>query len=98
LLLSVFFVFVFLQSLAAPMIPVVHIPADVFPVPLPGVGLVFLPLKYLALAGILIAIVLAMPLFNRYGAKLVYFIFLLSILLPGYELLSDVYTKYFLRH
>lgn len=75
-----------------------HLPPDVLPVHLPYFGLVLLPLKSLALVCILIAIVLAMPLLNRFGARAVYFLFLLSILVPGIELMKDVYEKYFVRH
>lgn len=84
------------QSIPAPYLPVVHIPPDMLAVRVPGLGgaPLLLPLKYLYLAGILVGLWLCSGLIARHFGSFLYLIFALSILVPGYELLRDVYTKY----
>ena len=82
------------KSLTAPYIPVVHIPDDVWAVTLPQpLGMIFVPLKYLYLAAIIIGLFVGYPLIAKYGANLLYLVFLLSIAIPGFELVKDVLVK-----
>ena len=84
----------FFQSFPAPYLPAVHIPDDMLAVQLPHLGLVLLPLKWLYGGVILVSLWFLAPIISRHFGSFLYIIFALSIIVPGYELVKDVYDKY----
>lgn len=82
------------QSLPAPWLPVVHIPADMLSLTVPVLGPVLLPLKWLYVSALLLALWMGAGVIARHFGSFLYIVFALSIIVPGFELLRDVYVKY----
>lgn len=72
----------------------VHIPPDMLSLNLPVVGAVLLPLKWLYASAILLVLWMGSGIISKHFGSFLYIIFALSIIVPGFELLRDVYTKY----
>ena len=72
----------------------VHIPPDMLSLTLPVMGSVLVPLKWLYVGGILLALWMGAGIISKHFGSFLYIIFALSIIVPGFELLRDVYTKY----
>jgi len=84
---------VWFTSVPAPSIPVVHVPDDVWLVHLPVAGPIQVPLRWLYACGIVISFIVFFPLISQHFGKFLYFIFAMSIVVPAFELIKDVYDK-----
>jgi curved DNA-binding protein CbpA len=84
-------------AIPAPFVPVLHIADDVLPVYVPGMTggpHLLVPLRWLYVGGLVLALWLLAPLISRHFSSFLQIIFALSIAVPAFELLRDLAAKY----
>ncbi len=82
------------SSVPTPYVAAVHIPDDHLALHVRGWGLVLVPLRWLYVLAIVLGLWIFAPIISRHMSSFLQLIFALSIAVPAFEFLKDLYAKH----